>query len=236
MRSHRAAFTLIELLVVIAIIAILIGLLLPAVQKVREAAARMQCQNNIKQCSLALHNYADGHEAKLPAMSAAYAPQNKLIAAPHFGLLPYIEQNSTYQEIIAQSNLDYVSASLVGGTNVYSIRIKMYFCPSDPTTSNTGSIANYAFNSRVFGDPHPYTPATFGAKSQYSLHILGDGTSNTLMLAEVYYRPTFYFAKHTSSWAHGVNAVASYFGSTRVHGNLTLNPPQNNPTNLLADG
>src|SRR6202048_1399206 len=90
--SRRDAFTLIELLVVIAIIAILIGLLLPAVQKVREAAARTQCANNIKQLNLAVHNYASANDSNLPPITAT----RPVTGSFNFVLFPYLEQDNLY--------------------------------------------------------------------------------------------------------------------------------------------
>jgi prepilin-type N-terminal cleavage/methylation domain-containing protein len=115
---RRHGFTLVELLVVIAIIAILIGLLLPAVQKVREAAARSQCQNNLKQIALATHNYAGTFDSKLPAAYSAPVTQSLIaggasnLANPQsffFTILPYIEQDNMYKAgMQASSNIGVV--------------------------------------------------------------------------------------------------------------------------------
>lgn len=157
----RQGFTLIELLVVIAIIAILIGLLLPAVQKVREAASRMQCSNNLKQMGLALHNFADKTNGQLPAAiihsGRRNSTTNPVYCGPevcykgqsyavynHSGfvaLLPYIEQDNLfrqydYQRVGSSSSPYGVPIGPDGGTAnpnraVASEKIKVYSCPSD---------------------------------------------------------------------------------------------------------
>src|SRR6266545_4321504 len=121
---RRSGFTLIELLVVIAIIAILIGLLLPAVQKVREAAARAKCQNNLKQIGLALHNYESAIQKYPPSGVYPVGATAGDVYSIQARLLPYIEQSNLY----AQIDLNVTPATQL---NVIRQRIAIYLCPSE---------------------------------------------------------------------------------------------------------
>lgn len=169
-RDRRRAFTLIELLVVIAIIAILIGLLLPAVQKVREAAARSTSQNNLKQIGLGSQNYHDTY-MKLPGNGLTGAatlatPATATSAAFLYQILPYIEQDAVYQ---TGSTLTTVGA------------IKIFLEPSRARTGtvNNFPVTDYAVNyTGLYGTSTtaPTTPA-----NTLNLATLSDGTSNTIL-------------------------------------------------------
>jgi prepilin-type N-terminal cleavage/methylation domain-containing protein/prepilin-type processing-associated H-X9-DG protein len=196
-RSSRWAFTLIELLVVIAIIGILIALLLPAVQKVREAANRMQCSNNLKQLGLATHNYNSAY-GNLPPLNTPNPLSTDAIPLGnpiHFLLLPYIEEDNLYKSAAVPGGFA-VSANKVDQTVV-----KTYMCPSDPSapdgilqdaaTVGLGTPlakTNYGANAQVFATsegPPSYTCT--GTPGHGSLsNTFQDGTSNTSIFAEKY--------------------------------------------------
>src|SRR5262245_59452247 len=148
-RPRRRGFTLIELLVVITIIAILIGLLLPAVQKVREAAARMESAHNLKQLALAVHNY-EGQIGRIPAN--AITQPNGVRVSCHWLLLPYIEQDNL-QMATGGSNAAYLAGA--------NMRIKTFIAPLDNSLPEGvmtigGTVwapSNYAANHTIFGYP-----------------------------------------------------------------------------------
>ena len=131
-KNTNKGFTLIELLVVIAIIAILIGLLLPAVQKVREAAAKMQCQNNLKQLALGVHNYISTFQA-FPMSSSPWVNNNNGFGWI-FRTLPYLEQESVYNQIIVyESGNMFAGGGLLNPAcrNAIASPVKTLYCPSD---------------------------------------------------------------------------------------------------------
>ncbi len=206
-KSLRTAFTLIELLVVIAIIAILIGLLLPAVQKIREAAARMQCSNNLKQLGLAVHNYHDTNQ-RLPPMSnwVWNQPGSNRETGIFYLLLPYLEQQNLVNLSKTQKNQGYFFPG--AGWTDYCVAIgqnivKSYLCPSDGTNPDhldKGSINNYgplfatgsySANVLVF-DPNP--------QSKNLVAAMPNGTSNTVMFG------------HRLEWCNDGSPSADQFG------------------------
>jgi prepilin-type N-terminal cleavage/methylation domain-containing protein len=212
-------FTLIELLVVIAIIAILIGLLLPAVQKVREAAARMQCSNNMRQLGLATHSMSD-QNSRLPPLLGPYFQGKFWVNTtgdprgangppwgnPFYYMLPFIEQDNLWKSTY-DPNFD-------GNLSTPGYRpwinrwrpIKTYMCPSDSSIPEEGTgpvirlaswddqpaLSSYSSNGQVFGQPDANGNIVNWDRGRRLNRVFTDGTSNTIMYTERYGQCGYY--------------------------------------------
>jgi prepilin-type N-terminal cleavage/methylation domain-containing protein/prepilin-type processing-associated H-X9-DG protein len=235
--AKRSGFTLIELLVVIAIIAVLIGLLLPAVQKVREAAARTSCTNNLKQLGLAMHTFYDTNKG-FPPSRTSKAP--KLSWTPF--VLPYLEQDALYRKYnFAQNWNDTATNDLnPGGPN--QVNIPVLVCPSVPTpASSRGGALNRGITDysplndiarpNAFITSMPPTDNTLlgilGSDVRRRVADITDGTSNTVMMAEC--------AGREQIWQMGALASGTTNGAWANPGNQ-ISIAGFNPATLAAPG
>ena len=250
--NKRRGLTLVELLVVIAIIAVLIGLLLPAVQKVREAAARMQCQNNLKQIALAAHGYHDARGkfptgARLPVYVGDRPTGGTNLWVE---LLPYIEQGNLHKRWDPDDNRNNVA----GGRNATTAQVlKLLLCPSDPLPEavvqpNAGllpwwawglyGMSSYGGNagkrSILTGGPPAYPRMTrdgiFFIDSCVRLTNIKDGTSNTFLFGERYHRDLEFDRLHDDVWPGSASMAQrgmwGWVANAGAMANVTLSTPK----------
>ena len=237
--SMRRAFTLVELLVVIAIIGILIALLLPAVQAAREAARRMQCKNNLKQISLAMHVY---HTSIGCFPSSICLPVGQVVGdrgdwSIHARLLPYMEQGTLYK--FMDFNLTYENV-MFDGKPISAVRIPTYLCPSEVHDQvrfdGAGQPFHWPLNYGInMGDWFIYDPATGrggdGAtypNSRLRPRDFSDGLSSTLCAAEVKAFTSYY--RNTTSAGPTAPASPGDVAALCVGGQPKLGPTLNDNT------
>jgi len=207
--TRKLGFTLIELLVVIAIIAILIGLLLPAVQKVREAAARAKCSNNLKQMGIAIHSYHDTN-GKFPCNQQQIGTNVWESVGANYFILPYIEQAPLFNSIVIPTNAPKPGFSAGGAGdatiwgNVYNgpmnTKLTVFLCPSSPPAPQRGSNPNgwdgpgcnygWCYGSRPYSQwdgaaPSSKSNGMITQTAERKMADVTDGLSQTLLASEL---------------------------------------------------
>ncbi|HEY8504568.1 MAG TPA: DUF1559 domain-containing protein [Gemmataceae bacterium] len=245
---RRPAFTLVELLVVIAIIAILIGLLLPAVQKVREAAARTRCISQLKQIGLALHGYHDDFgrfppahvisEAQSPSFGRPPPPDERWFFAWSLRIAPYIEQGNVYRQVdwAAWPWWQYQQGAPADGEHTLNgVPVKLYQCPSDTRSDlvayfqgNRVALTGYL---GVSGTDQFAFDGVLHVNSTVNIQGIRDGTSNTLLVGE---RPPS--SDLVYGWWFAGSGPEPRFGTTDVVLGVNEKPQPDSPPERFRPG